>query len=244
VLDNLSGFLDDTTRPIVVVGAATIYVVLWLFVAGGIIDRYARDRATHAYGFFAASGEFFFRFLRLAVAQGIVYALLFGALHPRLFDTLYPRLTHEMTVERTAFLLRASLYVVFGIVVAAATMLFDYAKVRAVVEERRSMLGAIRAAAGFIGRNPGGAVALFLINFGMFAIVLAIYAVVAPGAGGAGLTMWLGVAMGQIYVLARLWIKLTFWASETALFQGRLGHAGYVARAEPAWPDSPAVDAI
>ena len=32
-------------------------------------------------------------------------------------------------------------------------------------------------------------------------------------------------------MLARLWIKLTFWASETALFQGRLGHAGYVVRA-------------
>jgi hypothetical protein len=244
VLDNLSGFLDDTTRPIVVVGAAALYIVLWLFVAGGIIDRYARDRTTHAYGFFAASGEFFFRFLRLAVAQWIVYALLFGALHSRLFDTLYPRLTHEMTVERTAFAVRLGLYLVFGVAVAAATMLFDYAKVRAVVEDRRSVLGAIRAAGGFIGRNPDAAIALFLINFGVFTILLAIYAVVAPGVGGAGVTMWIGLAMGQIYVLARLWIKLTFWASETALFQGRLGHAGYVARAEPIWPDSPAVDAI
>jgi hypothetical protein len=244
VLDNLSGFLDDTTRPVVVIGAVAIYIGLWLFVAGGVIDRYARDRATHAHGFFSASGEFFFRFLRLAVAQWIVYALLFGVLHPRLFDTLYPRLTHEMTVERTAFLVRVGLYGVFGVLVAAATILFDYAKVRAVVEDRRSMLGAIRAAAGFIGRNPGAAIALFLINFGVFAIVLAIYALAAPGARSAGLAMWLGVAMGQIYVLARLWIKLTFWASETALFQSGLGHAGYVARAEPAWPDSPAADAI
>jgi hypothetical protein len=244
VLDNLSGFLDNTSRPIVIVGAAVVYIVLWLFVAGGIIDRYARDRATRANGFFSASGEFFFRFLRLAVAQWIVYAILFGALHPWLFDTLYPRLTREMTVERTAFLLRVGFYLVFGVLVAAGTMLFDYAKVRAVVEDRRSMLGAIRGAAGFISRNPGAAIALFLINFAVFVIVLAMYAAVAPGARSAGLTMWLGVAMGQIYVLARLWIKLTFWASETALFQGRLGHAGYVARAEPVWPDSPAADAI
>jgi hypothetical protein len=49
---------------------------------------------------------------------------------------------------------------------------------------------------------------------------------------------------GQLYVLARLWIKLTFWASDTALFQGRLGHAGYVVRPAPTWPDSPAADAI
>ena len=46
MLDNLSAFLDDTTRPMVIVGAASAYIVLWLFVAGGILDRYARDRAT------------------------------------------------------------------------------------------------------------------------------------------------------------------------------------------------------
>ena len=244
VLDNLSGFIDDTRRPIVIVGAASVYILLWMFVAGGILDRYARDRPTRAYGFFAAAGEFFFRFLRLALAQWLVYALLFGELHPWLFDTLYPRMTHEITVERTAFLIRAAFYVVFGIVVAACTMVFDYAKVRAVVEDRRSMLSAINAAAGFIGRNAGGAVALFTLNFGAFAIAVGLYALVAPGARSAGLSMWLGVAVGQVYVLARLWVKLTFWASETALFQGRLGHAGYVARPEPTWPESPAAEAI
>ena len=62
------------TRPIVIVGAASVYIVLWIFLAGGIIDRYARDRATRAHGFFAACGVFFFRFLRLAVVQWLVYA--------------------------------------------------------------------------------------------------------------------------------------------------------------------------
>jgi len=46
VLDNLSAFMDNTSRPLVIVGAAGAYIVLWLFAAGGIIDRYARDRAT------------------------------------------------------------------------------------------------------------------------------------------------------------------------------------------------------
>jgi hypothetical protein len=35
-----------------------------------------------------------------------------------------------------------------------------------------------------------------------------------------------------------------FWASETALFQSRLAHAGYVARPPAAWPESPVADAI
>ena len=62
-----------------------------------------------------ASGVFFFRFLRLAAVQWIVYAVLFGALHPWLFDTLFPRFTREMTVERNAFAVRVALYLVFGV---------------------------------------------------------------------------------------------------------------------------------
>jgi hypothetical protein len=244
VLDNASAFLDATPRPAVIVGAASVYIVLWIFMAGGIVDRYARDRPTHPFGFFAAAGGFFFRFLRLAVAQWVVYATLFGALHPWLFDNLYPRFTHEMNVERTAFAVRVGLYLVFGAAIAAATMVFDYAKVRAVVEDRRSMIGAIGAAGAFIRGNAGAAIILFLLNFGAFVTALAGYSFVAPGGGRSALMMWLGVGVGQLYVLARLWIKLTFWASETALFQGRLGHAGYVVRAAPAWPDSPAADAI
>src|SRR5262245_45690885 len=36
VLDNLSGFMDRVSRPVVVVSAAVTYIVLWLFLAGGI----------------------------------------------------------------------------------------------------------------------------------------------------------------------------------------------------------------
>ena len=244
VLDNLSAFLDATPQPIVIAGAAAVYVILWIFVAGGVIDRYARDRATQAFGFFAAAGEFFFRFLRLAVAQWIVYAALFGTLHSLLFNTLYPNLTREMTAERNAFAVRAALYLVFGAIVALFTMMFDYAKVRAVIEDRRSMIGALKASIGFIGRNRGGAVALFLLNFAAFVVTLGVYSLVAPGAGRAGITMWLGAAVGQVYVMTRLWIKLTFWASEAALFQGRLGHAGYVGRPDPIWPESPSASAL
>jgi len=241
VLDNLSAFMDDIERPVVIVGAASFYILLWIFVAGGVIDRYARDRAQ---GFFASSGVFFFRFLRLAAVQWIVYAFLFGWMHPWLFDRLYPRMMHETSVERTAFVARVALYLVFGVLIAAATMIFDYAKVRAVVEDRRSMIGAITGALGFIRRNCGAAVSLFLANFALFVIVAGLYALVAPGAGRTGASMWIGFAIGQLYVIGRLWVKLVFWASETALFQNRLAHAGYVARPEPTWPDSPAADAI
>jgi hypothetical protein len=244
VLDNLSAFADRTPRPIAIVAAAGVYLAAWAFLAGGIIDRYARDRATRAHGFFGACGGFGIRFVRLAIVMAVVYGFLFGWVHGWLFDRVYPRITHDMNVERTAFVARLALYAVFFAVLAGCNLIFDYAKVRAVVEDRRSMIGSIVAAIRFIGSNYGAAVSLYLADVLLFAAALAVYAVVAPGSGGAGLSIWIAFAIGQCYILARLWVKLVFWASETALFQSRLAHAGYVAAKPPAWPDSAAAEAI
>jgi hypothetical protein len=244
VLDNLSAFLDETTRPIAIVAFTALYIVLWIFLAGGIIDRYARDRATRSNGFFAACGIFSVRFARLAAVQLIVYGIVFASIHPLLFERLYPRLIRDLTVERTAFMIRVALYAVFLLILAAFNLLFDYAKVRAVIEDRRSMLGAISAAARFIVRNPAATIGLYLLNVLLFLVALAGYAMIAPGAGRTGFTMWIGFLVSELYIVARLWIKLVFWGSEVALFQERLAHAGYVERPQPSWPDSPAADAL
>jgi len=75
-------------------------------------------------------------------------------------------------------------------------------------------------------QTPPAAVTLFLLNFAAFAITLGAYApgrARAPDARASRCGWGLGV--GQVYVLTRLWIKLTFLGRQkTALFQGRLGH--------------------
>jgi hypothetical protein len=244
IADNLSGFLDNVRRPATIVMAAAVYLLLWTFLSGGIIDRFARDRATGSHGFFSASGGYFFRFLRLSVVMWCAYALLFGMLHPYLFDRLGRRLLANATDERVAFFVRLALYAVFGLSLALCNMVFDYTKVRTVVEDRRSVIGAIVASLRFIARNRVAAVTLYALDTGLFVATLILYAIVAPGVGGAGWSVWMGLAIGQLYVVARLWVKLVFWASETALFQERLAHARYAAAPAPVWPDSPVIERI
>jgi hypothetical protein len=244
VLDNLDAFVERRHAPIAVTAAGVLYAALWLFVAGGTIDRYARERPTRAPAFFSTCGVFFLRFLRLGVVMAAVYWWLFAYLQPWLLDRAYLRLTRDLTVERTAFFVRLALYVVFLAVVAGVNLLFDYAKVRAVVEDRRSMIGALAAAIRFVRRNLPAAIAVYLFDVCLFAAVIALYAVVAPGAGGGAWQTWFAFAIGQLYLFARLFVKLVFWASETALFQGRLAHAGYVAAPAPTWPESPSVEAL
>lgn len=242
ILDNASAFVDQERRPVLIVCAAAVYLALWTFVAGGLIDRYARDRNTRVEGFLWASAVHAVRFLRLGLVAAFVYGLLFRVVHPWLFGTLFRDLTRDLTAERSAFLVRLALYGLFAIALATCNLVLDYAKVRIVVEDRRSVLAALSGAVRFLRRNGGAAATLYLADAALFAAVLALYAAVAPGAGSSGWSMWLGFGIAQIYLLARLWVKLVFWASETALFQGRLAHAGYVAAARPIWPDSPAAE--
>jgi hypothetical protein len=244
VLDNVSSVLDSRREIAPVAGALAAYLLLWSFLAGGIIDRYARQRPVRAHGFFAACGVYFPRFLRLGVVAGAVYAFLFLGVHGWLFDTWYPAATRDLTVERTAFFWRLGMYALFGALLAAANLLFDYAKIRAVVEDRRSMLFALAAAARFIARHPGRTFGLYLLNAALFLLVIALWAFAAPGAGGAGVSMWAGFVLAQVYVVARLALKLHFVASQTALLQGSLAHAAYVAAPIAAWPDSPEAERI
>ena len=243
-LDSLSGIFDARAPIMPIAGALAAYLLVWLFLSGGILDRYARQRPTHAQGFFAACGVFFWRFLRLGLVAGAVYWVLFTYVHRWLLDDAYDWLIVDVSAERVAFLWRFGLYAVFGAALVAVNMAMDYAKVRLVVEDRRSAIGALSAALGFLGRNPGRAFGLYALNGLIFLGLLAVWALAAPGAGGAGLSMWIGFAATQLYLLARLALKLQFMASQTALFQRSLAHAGYTAAPIPAWPDSPAADTI
>ena len=240
VMANLSTVADTTRLPAVIALAVAMNLAISLFLAGGVLDRLARDRAVGAGAFFSACGVYGIRFIRLGVIASVAYWVLFVPYHRWLFDGLYPALTAEITVERTAFVIRLGLYAVFALPLFFVNILFDYAKIRAVVEDRRSMIGAVTASWRFIWRHPIAVWALFKLNAAMFLIVIGVYFLIAPG-GTAGL---LAFAIGQLYIVMRVIVRLQFTASQTALFQQRLAHAGYVARPVAKWPDSPAAEAL
>jgi hypothetical protein len=226
--------------PTVIISAVVVNMAVSLFLIGGALDRLARDRTIGTTAFFAACGTYGMRFLRLGVIAALVYWALFGPYHAWLFDEMYPALTEEITVERTAFVIRVAMYFVFAVPLFFFNILFDYAKIRAVVEDRRSMLGAIAASWRFIRRQPAAVWALYKMNALLFLAVMGFYYLAAPG-GSANLSAF---AVGQLYIVLRVIVRLQFAASQTALFQGRLAHAGYVAKPVPKWPDSPAAEAL
>ena len=243
-LDALSRVLDARSPPASLLWLLVAYLALWTFLSGGILDRYARQRRTYPHGFFAAAGRLFFRLARLAAAAGFVYWLLFRFVHPWLFLDLYRDLTRGLGVERTSLLWRLLFYALFGAALLAVNLVVDYARIRLVVEDLRSVVGALLASLRFVRRHPLAAAGLYALNALVFLVLLATWWLTAPGIHGAGPAMWAAFAAGQLYLLARLAIKLHFLSSQTAFFQARLAHAAYTATPAAVWPDSPAAEAI
>jgi hypothetical protein len=224
----------------VVAIAIAAHLLVSLFLTGGVMDRLARDRAIGAGAFFSACGVYAVRFVRLAIIATAMYWVLFVPYHQWLFDRLYPALIEGVTVERTAFFYRAGLYALFVAPLLLVNVIVDYAKVRAVVEDRRSMIGALLAGWRFVRRHPGAVLGLYALDALLFLIVIGLYFLAAPGGNHHALAF----AVGQLYIVLRVMVRLQFAASQIALFQGRLAHAGYVARPVPQWPDSPAAEAL
>jgi hypothetical protein len=241
VMRNLSTFVDNTGFPIVIAVAVSAHMIVSLFLIGGVLDRLARDRAIGAAAFFSACGMYAARFLRLAIIATVMYWFLLVPYHQWLFEELYSSLTENLTIERTAFFYRVGLYAAFLLPLLLVNLVFDYAKVRAVVEDRRSMIGAVVSAVRFIRRHPGAAIGLYLLDALLFLGVIGLYFLVAPGAYVPNAVAF---AIGQLYIVLRVMVRLQFAASQIALFQNRLAHAGYVARPVPKWPDSPTAEAL
>ena len=184
-------------------------VAIWAFAWGGILDRYARNRPTRGRGFFGACGAHFPALLRLGLAM-------------LLLDAAAARAVGDDA--------RA-------IVGVAVGMVATFARIRIVVEDRRSALGATLGALRFLRRNPAGVglVAVFAL---VQTISFLAFAVDPDAAGGWQRTLEKGsIAVHMILILVE-------HAAGVSLFQSRLAHASYTAAPPVQWPDSPAVEAI
>jgi hypothetical protein len=195
--------------------AVVRYVGLWTFLWGGILDRLARDRRVGTAAFFGTCGVYFFRFLRLAVPITLAYWAIFRWLQDYL--------------------------VIYVIAMIAMMLLADFARVRAVVEDRRSMLGALLASFRFVRRNAPDAVGLYVLGLAQLFVVGAL---TSASSSWTFMRGWAGILVVIVLVAFVFYARLALAAGQVALFQSRLAHAGYTAAPLPMWPDSPAAEAI
>ncbi len=216
-LDNLSALLDGERRPLAAAIAAVGYGLLWCFLWGGVIHRFAVAGRRNLRTFFQTSRRYAPAMLRLGALAVAVYGLLFATVHAWMFGPLYEWLTRGEMLERTAFFWRVGLYIVFGTILMTVNLVVDYAKIDVVTEGRGSAISAARNALTFIRRVPTRVVLLAGINGLLFSALLVAYGAVefVPGRSSPRIVPLL--IMGQAYIVARLVLRLIGVASQVSL---------------------------
>jgi hypothetical protein len=215
-LDNLSSLLDGTRRPLVLLGPYVLAIAVWAFLWGAALERFAHGASR--FGFVQAGAHTWARFLAISIVAGAALVLLYLTIHPLLFGVLAPNLEGSAATERTAFMLRSVLYLIFGAMLVTISLIADYARVTIVMRPAASAIEGLREGARFVRGHPGSAVLLYVLTGLLFVALLAVYGYVDVY-GGSRVTGWRGIAIAQAYIIARLVIRLTFGASEVRLYR-------------------------
>lgn len=219
-LDAISAVLDGRRPPPAVLGMLALSIVAWAFIWGGALRRYHAGQAIGVRAFVAGGLRSMPVFVLIALAAAAVIVVLYLTLHALLFGPVYQLLTANASSERTAFLIRVALYIVFFAPVALVGLVADYARAAAIVTPTLSLSASLRAATAFIGRHPGAVVVLYLLAATLFSVVTAGYGGLEIY-GGSQVGGWRAIALGQVYILVRLAIRLGGAASAVRLFAAR-----------------------
>jgi hypothetical protein len=195
------------------VALGIVHALVWMFLLAGVLDAYVRpDR-----DLLASGGRYFLRFLQLAAVSAVFYFLVYS-LARWLFQTLH-RLSRDVTVERTVLAYALAAAVVVALLLAFVNMVFDYAKIALVVRENGGALPALRDALRFIRLR---ALLLYLVLACIGIGLLAVFAVASPGgrqSSAAGVVF--AFVVGQIFLVAKLCLRLTFYGSQAALYSSQ-----------------------
>ncbi len=136
------------------------YLVAWMFLLGGILEALVHQQISQIGLFVRSCTHYFLRFLRLLLLE-------------LCFKGLVLLIAIELISVDPAGLISATwpLYLFLSVVLMGlTTIVFTYAAIRTITEDRLSMIGSIIAAARFVKRRIGSVIVLSLLNIGVFAV--------------------------------------------------------------------------
>lgn len=213
---------DFLSLPPLLVGAGLLYALVWVFLLGGVLERLAwlggrvvaRERSA---GFFAGCGRHFSRFVVLALLSGVLYYFVYRLARSG-FGWL-EEATIDVTSERTVLLWVVAGAALTVLLLSLVRVVFDYAKIAVVADDRRGALAGLGVALRFVGARPLSTLGIYWAVALAGVLLLGLYAAVAPGAGGASWpAVILGFLLGQLAIAGKLALRLVTLGAETAYY--------------------------
>jgi hypothetical protein len=210
-------FSRDGAPDPAILGAAALYFLLQLFLAGGILGVFRAPAGGWTFrGLVHGSGFYFGRMLRVALLALAIAGLLFAANGP--FARHVDRLALEAVSERTALALGFGRRALLLVGLVLVHMLSSHAKVLVVREERLSAVGAMLSSVAFCARRLPAALGQYALVGLAGGVLLAAFAFLDARLAVSGFrTQVAALALFEAFVGGRIALRLGLLASQLEL---------------------------
>jgi len=215
-IGHLDAILDRRRPPMPLLIPIAVFFLCWTAVWGGVVERLAQGRRIGVSAAMAASRRSMGRLLILGLTGGAAYLILYLAVHAVMFGPLYEWLT-DGAIERTAFIWRVALAVVFGVLLLALSQLLDFAKL-AIILGRASVRQAVSDSGKLLRERLLTVMALLLFSGLGLVVLLGGYAASEFIPGGSVPSLARVIVGGQALILGRLLLRLVLAGGQVDLY--------------------------
>lgn len=197
-----------------------LYILFRTFLAGGILSIYTSGHEKFKMKiFFSGAGTFYLRFILLMLISWIFFYLT-GILLNRKFTSVLNSVSSRSYSEIPSFYLSLLFSSIILILFLFIQMIFDYARIDVVQEDKRNVIRSIWKSVFFIFRHPVSTLGLFYILFLAGIVLAVVYSLVVEVLPESNiLGVLIGFIVQQIFILGVIWIRCWLYAGQIELYR-------------------------
>jgi hypothetical protein len=200
--------------------AAILYLVLQIFLNGGVVGRLLdREGPAKLEMFFADAGRYFWRYVRIFLISLVFWALTFG-LVLELVSALIEPASESAATEWLPLILSNVHFLLALLLLSIVHMVVDYTRIAVVADGEAKVLRALRHALKFLRKRFFRAWAIYLALVGLILVGTVVFHValgrfsdpVVPA-------IVAGLVLMQVYIVFRIWGRTLFVAAQAEYYK-------------------------
>jgi hypothetical protein len=196
-----------------------LYVCVNSFLSGAFIGVYSKEYPFSFTDFLSEGARYFGKFFRITLVVLLVYFLFFNLVVDWMNNSIarWTQAEASETVPYAYYMIRNVFVLLFF---SFLSMIFDYVRVRMVVDDRTSSLAATAAGTKFAVTNARSTYGLYLLLCLIGFFLIALYAIIEKVIPQESYWPLLFLfVLQQCYMLARFGLKAAFYACQTGMYQ-------------------------
>ena len=197
---------------------AILYLLLSIFMAGGILKTLGNGAVFKGKEFFANGSKFFFRFLRLTLYFIIIHALVILIIWLPL-SIIITAIAKNADSEKALFYSAIAGVVLHLLIIIYLLIVAHYTRFMIITEDTTKVLKKIWASVKFVSRRFFSTYPLYLLLLVNLVLLIMAFKFLSGIVGmTTEFTIFIMFLLQQVFIWSRIWLKIWFYGSQLEYF--------------------------